>query len=412
MTFIYARKFHDLVYLFADTFSRNSVSQIDPCRFTNPMFKIVRLNQHTVVAFAGNAETARRQFRTLLKASFSNTKQSLLEIRRKYIYDKDRYVEFALSEISEKSLYFIKNGELTDTSASYLGEKAAFEIFQASEPHIADSTATNFRITLMPGGVSRLAEHSEKHFSDDLQRFKSTLAASNVDFGGICIGYTNSDHRIGYLCDTDVQRGALVESEWKGRKKFPTRFQDTIGGEFIVSQGGDASSITIFYPTVSIAVFYDSENAGQSAYGSVKKFADPYEFDFFCQEHRLQTVASTWRSEDNDLWKIHQLISAKRLPEAKRLLTSIFGYTVHLIKKSAYIEVGVADLESGILPYLKKAGSIKLSIQDINFFHSSAEVAKKYYRLSGERDKSNIFSDEAGFWSDQVSKPNVLFSFK
>ena len=405
MTFIIARKVEGLVFFIADTFSRNDLTQEGVNRFTDPLFKIIKLRNEYVVAYAGNAISAQSAFDEIETNSDISVLQYLEQIHNQFLQDEDRYVEFAVSSIVDMDLWFIKNGKVNQSSASFLGEADGMNIFHEEYTKPSSLSGSGISVLSVPNHKKNIPEESIKMYSDCVHAFHRVMSWSKVDYGGIALTYVIYDGFDGFMTSAQNHRGKITKQEIGG----PISFQDSISSGFMSIVGGEGDAVSIHYPGASYGVIFLGFSNDPSMRGITFKNIDPYDFAYEAEQRGGIASIRTWNSYPNDLRKCYDLINRGLEERAETL----FEFILTNLAKDLELEVPdnvKLPFANGVIHRLKKQNSISCSIRTIQWIE---EILKLQLRLAEVFNKNELIEQvhqELNSWVNWIEGTKVQFT--
>lgn len=395
MTLVIAKSTESHFYFLADTYSEVPSTGQSFNWFTEPMVKIIRVNEKYVIAFAGNSHLAQE----CIKQVKENHEVNILEHALSSHQNSDQEVDYIIGEIASKKLYFVKNGKLQALPAGFIGSKSGFEKFQEN---LANQTQTednvHIKVIRQPEG---LLKKEAQNYSANLDAFRHTLMENDGTCGGFAVTYVISDEFEGYSPYCTIYRGNLNPEEMAETERFVTvNHQDPYYGGFIISFWGTECTFALFYPFAGFGLTY----TGFSEIGiecNTHSSIDGYDFIDLSKELDCgHNAILTWKHWAIEYDKFHKALSAGNLDLAHRYVRMIGAEVLKQLNNNG--NGHLTEIDSGLFKGVLSIIPLTVDIEFLNMTtaYLKAQIALNDYLGS---DKTAIWKQDLTNWTSLIN---------
>lgn len=319
MSFVYAEKCNDLIYIIGDTYWERPGAGIYDQWKLEPMVKVVILPQGKIAAFAGNSEAANAAFTKIFENSFTDAISVLLEANINSILN-GQSVDFVLANQNDLSLIEIANGEIQVKQNAYLGSQSAFNLFQrirGKDSTVEASADVKFSIFKAPDNVEPA---SANRYTSALRAFEKTVRELNDNTcGGFPIPVFLTKWQMRFGAYLHAIRAPLSTTDSPPGKWATLSLQDALSGGYQMILAGNGDAFSFHYPYGNVGFVYTGFRKN-GLYAPKIKANDPFDFAYEAESAGCPPSISSWRSPANDRWKITQLVDAKEWVRAEALI--------------------------------------------------------------------------------------------
>jgi hypothetical protein len=319
MSFVYAEKCQDLIYIIADTYwERPGAGVYDQWKL-RPMVKVVILPHSKVAAFVGNSESAEAAFKKLFENSLADAASVLLEANKNSILN-GQSVDFILANQNDLSLIEIANGEIQAKQNIYLGSQSAFNLFQrirGKDSTVEATVDVKFSIFKAPDNVEPA---SANRYTAALRAFEKTVRELNDNTcGGFPIPVFLTKWQVRFGAYLHAIRAPLSISDSAAGEWATLSLQDALFGGYQMILAGNGDAFSFHYPYGNVGFVYTGFRKN-GLYAPKINANDPFDFAYQAESAGCSPSISSWRSTATDRWKIMQLVDAKEWVRAEALI--------------------------------------------------------------------------------------------
>lgn len=399
MTLIYACATDDLVFLLADTFTEIPLTARKFNWFTEPLAKIIRVNDDCLVAFAGSSAAASESIRRCRALGLVDIQELLLQSHTDNL-GTDSAVDYVVCDVHSRSLQFIKNGKCENRAVGYIGSKDGFEVFQKHRlSGEINSDGASLKGIRIPDGVS---VNTRSVFCSCVSAFVATLNDASGGCGGFMVPYVVSAKEEKFSSYILIFRGPIEESETPLISGWhDIAFNDPRAGGFLITFWGSKDSFAAYFPNGACGVTY-SGTAELIFECQFHKQIDGYDFSDLadsrgCGSHGV----STWSNWKNHISKANQYLLDGRTDKAVQLVSEVgtmIAKDMVRLNPAAHF-----DFSRRVIENFTQEAPVGISFETLNMISAYLEVNVYLYHSVKQFDCRDMWRREFITWNGFIS---------